>query len=270
MILFKRVGTAFRGIEGREWALLSLETLGVVAGILIAFELNEWAGRRNEAARHSRVMERLFEESQWDVITLRSIRDLMRAQVKDEEQFATLISRDQCPPERLWEAVGTVAMLPALDAPRSVYQELMRAGGLSSIEQPIVRQEIANFARSLEWGQKQIDYFRLVKRDPVPAEDRRVRVRYDAAADERQIETYDREALCRDSAFKNRMVQETRQHRVALSYHEGATEDAIYMCGVLGESLGRRCDPNYGGKLAPDDVKVLDKAIAAYRRKASN
>ena len=43
MILFKRVSESFRHIEDREWMLLSLETLGVLAGILIAFELQQWA-----------------------------------------------------------------------------------------------------------------------------------------------------------------------------------------------------------------------------------
>ena len=77
MILFSRVRGAFDKIEGREWALLTLETLGVIAGILIAFELNEWASRRAEAARHRQIMERLFEESQQDVASSREMRDIM-------------------------------------------------------------------------------------------------------------------------------------------------------------------------------------------------
>jgi hypothetical protein len=39
MILLKRLGSSFGSIGGREWALLFLETLCVLAGILIAFEL---------------------------------------------------------------------------------------------------------------------------------------------------------------------------------------------------------------------------------------
>ena len=49
MILFKRVGDSFRHIEDREWLLLVLETLGVLVGILLAFELQEWA--RSEERR---------------------------------------------------------------------------------------------------------------------------------------------------------------------------------------------------------------------------
>jgi hypothetical protein len=67
MILFKRVGDSFRHIEDREWVLLFLETLGVLVGILLAFELQEWGQRRSEAAKHHQLMERLFEESEMDV-----------------------------------------------------------------------------------------------------------------------------------------------------------------------------------------------------------
>ena len=71
MILFKRVGDSFRHIEDREWLLLVLETLGVLVGILLAFELQEWASNRAAAAKHDEMMDRLFEESEQDVGSLR-------------------------------------------------------------------------------------------------------------------------------------------------------------------------------------------------------
>lgn len=153
MILFKRVGDSFRKIEGREWALLFMETLGVLAGILIAFELQEWASRRNEAARHSQLMERLFEESERDVADLRYARDRMRRSLKTETDFAAALSNGKCPPQPLWTAVSTVNFYPAFEAPRDVYQELMGAGGLSSITDPVTRKEIANFNSKFEWSQ---------------------------------------------------------------------------------------------------------------------
>src|SRR5690242_11093228 len=97
MILFKRVGESFRHIEDREWVLLFLETLGVLVGILLAFELQEWGSRRSEAAKHREIMERLFEESQLDVIYLRGIRDFMRTAVKAESDFAERLSNGECP-----------------------------------------------------------------------------------------------------------------------------------------------------------------------------
>ena len=52
-------------------------------------------------------------------------------------------------------------------APTSVYQELVGAGGLSSIERKDVRDHLAQFHLDLEWAQKQIDYFRALKVTPV-------------------------------------------------------------------------------------------------------
>jgi hypothetical protein len=265
VILFNRVGEAFRRIEGREWALLALETAGVVAGILIAFELNEWAARRSAAARHREVMERLFEESEQDVATTRNLRDVLRRLVHAEGEFANALGKGECPPEARWEAVETVSMLPAFNAPRSVYQELMGAGGLSSIEDPQVRTSIARFNMALDWSQKQTDYFRGAHHQPVSDDDRRYHLRYDPDADEPQVSTFDRAALCKDPAFTNRMVAATRSHAVIAGYHGDVTEEAIRMCAILGDSLGRQCEPAFGGAFAAPDAELVRKAIGNFR-----
>ena len=91
-------------------------------------------------------------------------------------------------------------------------------------------------------------------------------LRYDARADEPLTALFDRDELCQDHAFRNRMLNAVRNHFVMVDYHKSVTEDAIYMCGVLGESLGRRCHPQKGGDLVGDDAKVLREAIAAQRQ----
>jgi hypothetical protein len=264
MILFKRVGESFRHIEDREWVLLFLETLGVLVGILLAFELQEWAQRRSEAAKHRQLMDRLFEESQRDVATLRDDRDRMRAFGKAEEEFATALSNGRCPPEPSWRAVYTVNFYPAFEAPRTVYHELMGAGGLSSIEDPVTRKQIANFNSSLEWSESQNEYFRALnaRRDIIPLEDKRIRLRLDPAADEPEVARYDRASLCADQGFRNRIIDATRDHLVAVSWHDGVTAFAIYMCATLGENVGRRCRPSFGGDLTGEDLRDLQKAIA--------
>jgi hypothetical protein len=266
MILFKRVGESFRHIEGREWALLTLETLGVLAGILIAFELQEWGQRRSEAAKHHHLMERLFEESQFDVITLRDQRDIMRSNIRTEIAFATKLSEGECPAQPLWKALSTINRYPAFQAPRSVYQELMGAGGLSSIEHERVRYAIAQFNSDLDWVVSQNDYFRSRRGEPIPDEDPRKHQRYNPIADDPLVESFDRQALCRDHGFRNRMMTAVRNHRVMVSYHDGITDDAIYMCGVIGESLGRRCRPKRGGDLVGEDAKTLQQAIADEKK----
>src|SRR5690242_6723165 len=99
MILFKQVGESFRHIEDREWVLLFLETLGVLVGILLAFELQEWGQGRADAAKHRQLIERLFEESETDVTSLRKIRTIEVQMIANERQFATNLSAGKCPPE---------------------------------------------------------------------------------------------------------------------------------------------------------------------------
>lgn len=264
MILFRRVGEAISHIEDREWILLGLETLGVLAGILIAFELQLWGQQRSEAARHHQLMERLFEETESDISSIRFMRDVLKPIVEREELFATRIGNGECPANEDFHVVTTLGMMPALTMPTSAYQELMAAGGLSSIEREDVRNHLAQLHEELEWSQKQIDYFRTfaVSDDPVPNSDPRVRVRFDRSADDPLVSTFDGQALCRDQAFKNKLAAATRQHRVLLRYFEGPLEDAISVCVRLGDSLGRRCTPPTYGPLTGDDAKVAAKARA--------
>ncbi len=271
MILFRRVGDAFTKIDDREWLLLALETLGVLAGILIAFELQLWGQRRSEAAKHHELMERLFEETESDVASMRFMRNVLRPMVQREELFATRIGRGECPPNEDFGAITTLGMMPALTPPNSVYQELMGAGGLSSIDRDDLRGQLARFHEELEFSQKQIDYFRTfaISMDPVPDSDPRVRVRFDASAETPLKSTFDGAALCRDSAFRNKVAAATRQHRVFLHYIQDPLESAIGVCIRLGDSLGHRCEPPYDGPLTGDDAKVANAALARMREDKS-
>ena len=266
MILFKRVGESLRHIEDREWMLLFFETLGVLLGILIAFELQEWASRRSDSAKHRQLMERFFEESEQDVAATRVMRDRMRGLVNTEVSFATLLSRGQCPPEQLWSAVDTIGMYPTLQAPRSVYEELMGAGGLSSISNAGVRKSVALFNMQLDWSQAQNEFFRSNVEAPIPTADPRSTLSYDpSAAGDPEVAHYDHRALCSDKAFRNRMVSATRNHVVIASLHDDVTDDAIKMCSALGWTVGQACHPAFGGELAPADAQIARKSLATLQ-----
>jgi len=265
MILFKRVGESLRHVEDREWVLLALETLGVLAGILVAFALQEWAQQRSEAAKHHQVMERLFEEGEMDVAVIRQIRDKLNDILDKEKAFAVDLDSGQCPPQAEWRAVETIGMLPALTAPSSVYQELMGAGGLSSVQRRDVRRAIAQFHGELEWSQQQVAYFRQVKEDPVPNRDPRVTITYDPRAQDPEVTVFDHEALCGDHAFKNSYAANLRQHIVFTAFHQSSLEAAIGMCVRLGDSQGKRCAPTFGGPLKGSDATYATQEVAKMR-----
>ena len=267
MILFSRVGGAFREITSREWALLSLETVGVVAGILIAFELNEWASRRSQAEKHDQLMQRLFEEAEFDVAVLRGWRDLTRENTEREKRFAVAIAKGNCPPEADWQAVNTVNLMPAIAAPTSVYEELTGAGGLSSVKDREVRIALAEFHATLDWVRQQVTFFRDKRVEVVPPSDARVKIIFDPTQEEPEVSRFDREALCADQSFRNRVAAATRNHVVYSSYQSDMAGMAIAMCAALGESLGKSCAPTKegGGPLTGDDKKLAEKTVARMR-----
>jgi hypothetical protein len=239
--------------------LLFLETLGVLVGILLAFELQEWGQRRSDAAKHRQLMERLFEESQSDVSVLRSFRAVEREMAANERGFATALSAGQCPAEAAWSAAMSVNMYPPVTVPSGVYDELMGAGGLSSIEDPSVRTSIQRFRGYFDLTSRQSDAFRasrIAGRVGIEIDDPRVTVRFDPAADEPEIITYDRNALCGDKGFRNRMIDNVRDHGVILSREADLTDHAIRMCATLGRLVGRACVPSDG------PLDVIDQATA--------
>lgn len=266
MFLLKRMGSAYRGIKPHDWALLSLETVCLVAGILIAFELNEWAAARNDARKHALLMERLFEETENDVSFIRATRDLLRDSLAEEKAFAATLSGRVCPSEKQFQALNTVSRYPALSAPTSVYQELMGAGGLSSIDRLDVRDALTLFHTNLAWTKGQVDFFRAGRVVPVDDDDPRRQSQFNPAKEEPAIVTFNRQALCDDPTFHNKVVSATRNHVVFVSYFEEILKDAIGMCVKLGDSLGKPCKPRFGGPLAGEDAEFAAQTLAETRK----
>ena len=263
MILFKRVGESFRHIEDREWVLLFLETMGVLVGILVAFELQEWAANRNEHAQNQRRLERLLDEAEDNVATLRDQRELLKRMVNDERAFViSLVHDGKCPETPQWSAVENMNKYPAFDVAQGVYQEMMGAGGLSTIESTYVRQTISDFHSELSFYDNQNNFFRSKAMEPLSADDPRGTVHFDPKAEDPTSDTYDRAALCADHAFRNKVANAVRNHEVlAINARDELTAYAIKMCAAIGHELGRTCVPRWGGPLTGADAKMASKAL---------
>lgn len=82
---------ALRGVPARarqtDWWSVLVEIMVVVLGILIAFELNEWDGRRQDRAQERLVLQHISEEAQGDLAALTRIRDQHRASVGNTRQL---------------------------------------------------------------------------------------------------------------------------------------------------------------------------------------
>jgi hypothetical protein len=262
MIMFKRVAESIRQIDDRECLHLVLETLLVLVGILLAFELQEWASRHAEAAKHHELLERLFEESQSTVAVLRANRADMDRIVDREKSFATmLVHRNSCPPESMWGAVDTIPMYPPIAVPSTVYQEIMGSGGLANIPDPKVRQSVSYFRAQLDWVQAQNSNFRTARTIPLQPHDPRITLDFDQSADEPEISRYAIGALCQDHAFRNDIADSVRNHMAVASMRHDLVSTAIQMCATIGASLSEPCVPTFGGPLTEADAKTAADAV---------
>jgi hypothetical protein len=262
MILFKRVRESFRRIEGREWALLGLETVGIVGGILIAFELNEWASRRAAAQKQHELLDRLFDESEATVSFLRRDRDHMDHIVKAETAFATaLVHQQTCPPEPMWQAVDTLPIYPSVAPPSSVYQEIVGSGGLSTIADSNVRHSVGYFHSQLESFQGQNAYFRGRLDYPISIATPSVTYDFDVSKEEPQVSHYDRSALCADHTFRNGIADNVRSHMLIAAYHDELARAAVAMCASIGAAIGKSCSPDDGPLTGPD-AKAAEDALS--------
>ena len=263
MILFKRIGESFRHIEDREWVLLCLETMGVLAGILIAFELQEWASSVAERSRERKQLERLFTEAEDDVATLRGQRELLKRMVDGERAFAvSLVHEGKCPPPSQWTAVENTNKYPGFEVADAVYQEMMGAGGLSTIQNAYVRRTISDFHSELDYFDNKNNFFRLKATEPVSEDDPRSSVDFDPKLEDPTSISYDRTALCADHAFHNRIANAVRNHELlAVNARDNLTGFAIKMCAAIGHELGQTCVPRDGGPLTGDDAKMAAKAL---------
>lgn len=256
MILFSRLRSALGDVQRREWVLLGLETICILGGILIAFELNEWGTRRKEQARRLEVVERLFDEARQNVSELRIQRAHVDRMTERERTFATMLAQGKCPPADLWSAAYTVNMYPAIGVQTSVYQEMMGSGGLTTIADEGARKAVSDFYSNLDWVNSQIDYFRSHADHTFEIDDPRVTANFDWTQDEPLKLTFENEVLCADRKFRNRVADEVRDHQMVYFTTRELTEDAIRMCNRLGSMLKKACIPVEGGPLTGADAKV--------------
>ena len=256
MVFFHHFISALREIGRREWLLLGLEFVTVLAGIVIAFQLNEWAASRKERAHERQIIERLFDDARLNVSLFRLNRDEAKKQMDKEERFAVQLTSGQCPPQAEWWSAITPNFYPSIAVQTSVYEELMGSGGLSSIEDEKARNAVSDFHATLKWANTQNEAHRLNKVTPLQLRDPRVTVIYDPKADEPLKITVDREPLCADKTFRNGLADAVRDHKAVYNYRRDLTVYAIEMCSALGHMLQKPCVPTRGGPLTGADAEA--------------
>jgi len=226
------------------WREFVGEVAIIVLGVLIALgaeQVVEWLHWRHQ--QHE-TLERLFQESRANVALLGREDELLARETRQEQQFAAALTHGSCPPADQWPAARDVVKYPQVAVETSIYDEVVGAGGLASIDSTRVRTAISDFHSKLAWLQSTTDFFRSKAERPFDIGDQRVTVSYDPTSEDPEIMRFDRAALCSDKGFRNRVAVGVRNRVVWAGFHGPVVRSATALCEVLGRELGKACTPS--------------------------
>lgn len=210
-----------RQIRDQNWVTVAVEFAIVVAGVLLAFQINAWSEATQTRAVETAYMHRLNAEMDEALASIAQAVDDAQSQIDDLDQAMALLAGPgpfSTTDERILRRGLTAAdRYPSVSPPRAVLDDLDAIGGLASLRAPEVRQAISAYRTALD----QIDQrFESYARDAVSlvdvvGADGPVRRLYRAEAFSRSVLSVDFERLQEDAAFQTAFLGQLRVQIVA-------------------------------------------------------
>ena len=283
LIVLRKIRRAAGRVTATEWLLLAIEALVVAVGILIAFEIEEWAQDRRDERQVERGLVRLFEETQ-DALgvylthTYRSIRILNKMSAD-----AQILQDNRCPAD--FEAITLFDYEFIAHPSRAAFDEFVAKIGTSAIPNKRVREALNDF--DIETANYRYLMSRVMGSPLLGADDERVQYvagkssitpgvdggisstlpdnpedmssGFDFFADyeaRRAVKrSYDRDALCSDKAFRNKYVAAMGRAELMYEYSANMLVATADLCFALADEIGRECYDSPRMRQAPDDHK---------------
>ena len=167
-----RLQRLMEALRRRDWLGLGFEVLVVTLGVLLAFEIEQWAQERQRAADERRFLERLYFDYGRAAEEMRTVighhdrvihvHRLAFAARADPRRLQELAARDS---ENMGCRAGYLGTAPFSD---TVSQELISSGKLDWISDPQLRAKVRNLTTTQAWLKDRADAGREVARDQNP------------------------------------------------------------------------------------------------------
>ena len=120
-----------QALQRQDWAVVSIEFVLVVVGVLLAFQINEYANRREAANEREGATERLLVEAEESVAYMRQTVDFQQGLVDDLNFALIRVQSGQGRPEdqkRMLAGLSRARSATPLAPPSSVYDDLVASG----------------------------------------------------------------------------------------------------------------------------------------------
>lgn len=225
--------------------MVMIEFALVVVGVLLAFQINEWASERASAGERQLSAERLLEEAELDVAYNRQAVDYQQ-QVLRGLGFATgrIVGKkwQEADEERITAGLANARSMVALAPPSSVYEDVISSGELNKIGNFAIRAAIGRYRATLSFEERMRQQLQV----PLAIYERIPAFRYDTdpAGKERIRLTVDFPTLLHDQQAQQVIALTAENHRILLMLRTRALRDSEQMCVALGAAVGRSCNRN--------------------------
>jgi hypothetical protein len=238
----KRVADSLRR---QDWTAVAIEFALIVVGILLAFQINEWASERVARQEREAATQRLLDEAEETVAFFKLG---VSAQHGLHKSLGSSLERLQSgkwsDADRRSIAAGlansTVMTTP--NPPSSVYDDLVSSGAFGTMGDPQMRAAVAKYEATLKFHRESIEYLRgrMPSLDEAPA----FRFSFDSASRGPARLDIDFNELTHDQGLQEKLALVAEMQSIALVLRQRNLKRAIEMCQEIARFAGRPCNIN--------------------------
>lgn len=240
--MMKRAAEALRR---QDWAAIVIEFLLVVVGVLLAFQISQWASGRNDQRVREESVERLLHEAEQDVASLRDLVAHQKSPILANMTVTASNLRNPAPKPEIADdmraGIGASSVLPKPIAPDSVYQELIASGRFGEIGDVKMRDAVSSYASMMKYLDQAIDYARQGTSRPWQSD--AVHIAYDANAPRMRRVEVDFRKLAVDREAQDQFLGRLASQQFVVGNYEEALKAAEAMCREVARVAGKPCRP---------------------------
>lgn len=233
-----------------------LDFVIVVVGVYIGIQAVNWNDERQAQKERATSLDRLHSESQMSVAYLRAVVEQYHKTVEVRASVLRNIADGNTGAvgqEQIVLAINYIPLFPAVEPPRSVYDEVISAGQFRNLGDSSVRDAITKYYSSLRSLISFMNYARNMSDHSLIAYHPAVRKEFDPEDFTTQTHTVvDIELALNDPDFVKALQIGHSMQVLSMRLWEDTLVVAEQMCEEIGVYLGRRCDST-GSKGTPAD-----------------
>lgn len=232
-----------RSMRRQDWLAVAIEFFLVVAGVLLAFQINEWATQRAAAQERGAASQRLLREAEETVAFFRMGVAAQR-QLNDDLSYAlAMVQSGRWPGadrEKMTRGLARAREMTTPAPPSSVYDDLVSSGAFGELGDWQMRSAIARYNATLKFHRESVEYLRLLL--PKLEQFEALKYEFDPIGRSRARLVVDFAKLERDVTLQETLALTADMQNLALILRERNLKRAIEMCREIGRIAGLPCN----------------------------